>query len=91
MNSPVAESIHTGDHHNPAIYWLRYYKRESTEKLKRLAARVVTIAGIVNPDGIQGMEMVCSDTTGFHRLSNAENDVLQAQSRAFDRRAGESG
>jgi len=90
LNSPVRESLHTGDHHNPAIAWLRYYKKKPIKKLKLLAAHVVTIAGEISPDGIKGLELIYSNATGFHRVSDDENDNLQIQSRALDRQVGDA-
>ena len=63
---------------------MRYYKRESTEVLKRLAAQVVAFAGEINPDGIHGLEIIYSDDTRFHPLTEEENNRYKAQAKKTD-------
>jgi hypothetical protein len=64
-----------GDCHNPATFWsTRYFLSEppkewATSDLIPLAVQIVVDASQINSGTIRGLEIVYSDSDGFHRLS----------------------
>lgn len=78
-----------GDIANDAVFWCRYYDKSlSVQELKGLAAHVVVEANNFNNAMVDGLEIVYSDASGFHRGSDAENDEWRAKSEAWGKSMG---
>jgi len=77
---------------NAALYWAERYNRIipklPVERLIPLAAHLVVSAGIINPGGISGLEIIYCDVDGFHRLSKSENLDWEAKAVNWDKRIG---
>jgi hypothetical protein len=75
---------------NAALYWAERYSRfipkMPIEKLIPLAAHLIVSAGIINPGGINGLEITYCDATGFHRLSKEENREWESKAEGWDKR-----
>jgi hypothetical protein len=59
--TPIVDKVVTGDSVNPAIFFSeRYYPdlQDNFEGLKKLAAHVIRVGGVLNPAGVQGLEML---------------------------------
>lgn len=76
--------IVAGHQGNPARYWIDHYYRQnngqkkSTDGLKKLAAHMIITGGILNPAGIEGLEMVVGTASGgFEKIKPTEIDNLR--------------
>lgn len=87
----VGDRICAGDAANPAKYWhLRYYRDGlSHNQLKQLGVQLVVDAAHFNSATIGGLEMVYSDSTGFHAVPDEEIEELEKHSRERSKSIGD--
>lgn len=76
--------IVAGHQGNPARYWIDHYyrqnegKKKSKDGLKKLAAHMILTGGILNPAGVEGLEMVVGTASeGFKKIKPSEIDDLR--------------
>lgn len=78
---------------NPAFFLARKFYDEnsaeaeyrSVDELTHLAAYMVLSAGQLNPRGIGGLDVVCCDGSGVHRLPGKSLSELKGQAKEWDR------
>jgi hypothetical protein len=81
------ETAVAGDTTNAAIFWAeRYYRKCPLRELVPLAAQLVMSAAYLNSAMVRGLEIVTSDQTGIHRLSDKSINQLQSATREWDTR-----
>jgi hypothetical protein len=74
-----------GDHGNAAVFFVqRYYSRKPMCDLLPLAAQLVIGGGKLNPYGIDGLEILLCEASGFHPVPEESIRQLQARATALD-------
>jgi hypothetical protein len=74
-----------GDNLSSAIFFaMRYYENKPVCSLVPLAAQVVVAGNLLNPQGVEDLEVVVCDATGIHSLTTDSVRALQTRARALD-------
>lgn len=90
---PIFDREWIGDIANPASFFVELYAPLiasgqalfSVESLKLLAAHAVLAAGLNNPAGVRGLEMVVCKPDGFQRVSDEDIQMLKERSAELDK------
>ena len=90
----VQDRVCEGDKANPAsfigeAYFPKDYLEVPIARLRLLAAHSVLMAGKINPQYIDGLDMAESDRSGFRKLAQSEIASLMALSRDLDTKTRE--
>lgn len=79
---PIPTYAFAGDSINAAIYFpMRYYEREETQRLRRLAAHLIVAGGEINSGYIGGFETVCCENGVFERYTGIQNRALENEAK----------
>ena len=85
----VMDAAPAGDTVHSAIFWrMRYYERLPMAKLVPLASHMIVSAGAMNPEMIEGLEIVTCDSTGFRRFTDDENREWKTKAQKREKRIG---
>jgi hypothetical protein len=80
-----------GDNTNCAIFWAeRYHKKTATtQEAIFLAAHLMNCSELINPSGIEGLEIAVCTEDGIRLVPDAEIAELKLRATENDRRIGE--
>ncbi len=84
----VHDHVINGDRGNPAGFFIEHYfpkrRRMPIQDLIPLVAHTVLIAGVLNPAGIGGLEMLRCTSAGFKKVSERDIAALTKRSEELD-------
>jgi hypothetical protein len=88
---PVFDKAVAGHDTNSSIFFAqRYYQRRPVNELIVLAAHVVQFGAKLNSSGIEGLEIIVCQPSGFHQLSPDSIAALEARVDECDTTLGHS-
>lgn len=88
----ITDFAFAGDCCNSAIFWaMRYYRAappelRSVKTMLPLISQIVLDAGELNSGSIGGLEIICSDASGFHRVPDSRIGSLKKQAASRSKR-----